>query len=161
VLIARESSSFIAESQGHTLCPKRCEQRKPVAQKELTIAGPPVRIKLTPIVGTRRLQADGADVALIDVEVVDATGQRRPTHDARADFAVSGPTVWRGGYNSGKLDSTNNLYLNTEDGINRVSVRSTLSSGAITVAASRSGLQSAQITMVAKPVKIVDGLARK
>ncbi|MGA2897629.1 MAG: hypothetical protein ABSE27_08545 [Acidobacteriaceae bacterium] len=49
--------------------------------------------------------------------------------------------IWRGGYNSGKVDSTNNLYLNTECGINRVSVRSTLSPGMITVSASRPGLQ--------------------
>jgi beta-galactosidase len=77
------------------------------------------------------------------------------------DFAVAGPAVWRGGYNSGKIDSTNNLYLNTEGGINRLSVRSTLSPGTITVIASRSGLQSGQIKIVAKPVKIVDGLAEK
>jgi beta-galactosidase len=134
---------------------------KPVAQEELTTAGPPARIKLTPIVGPRGLQADGEDVALIDVEVVDAKGQRCPTDDARVDFAVAGPAVWRGGYNSGKIDSTNNLYLNTEDGINRVSVRSTLSPGMITVSASRPGLQSAQIKIVAKPVKIVDGLTEK
>lgn len=134
---------------------------KPVAQEELTTAGPPVRIKLTPIVGPRGLQADGEDVALIDVEVVDAKGQRCPTDDARIDFAVTGPAIWRGGYNSGKIDSTNNLYLNTECGINRVSVRSTLSPGMITVSASRPGLQSAQIKIVAKPVKMVDGLAEK
>jgi len=77
------------------------------------------------------------------------------------DFAVAGPAVWRGGYNSGKIDSTNNLYLNTEGGINRLSVRSTLSPGTITVIASRSGLQSGQIKIVAKPVKMAGGLAEK
>jgi len=134
---------------------------KPVAQEELTTAGAPARIKLTPIVGPRGLQADGEDVALIDVEVVDAKGQRCPIDDARVDFAVAGPAVWRGGYNSGKIDSTNNLYLNTEDGINRVAVRSTFSPGTITVTASRSGLQSGQIKIVAKPVKMAGGLAEK
>jgi beta-galactosidase len=131
---------------------------KTVAQEELTTAGPPAQIKLTPMVGPQGLQADGEDVALIDVEVVDAKGQRCPTDDDRVDFAVSGPGVWRGGYNSGKTDSTNNLYLNTECGINRVSVRSTLSAGTITVTASRPGLQSAQIKIVAKPIEVVDGL---
>jgi beta-galactosidase len=134
---------------------------KAVAQEELTTAGPPARIKLTPIVGPRGLQADGEDVALIDVEVVDAKGQRCPTDDARLDFVVAGPTVWRGGYNSGKIDSTNNLYLNTEDGINRVAIRSTFSPGIITVTASRPGLQSGQIKIVAKPVKMAGGLAEK
>jgi beta-galactosidase len=132
---------------------------KTVVEEELTTAGPATRIKLTSIVGPQGLQADGQDVVLIDFEVVDAKGRRVPTDDARVDFVISGPGIWRGGYNSGKLDSTNNLYLNTELGINRVSVRATLSPGTITIAASRPGLQSARIQIVAKPVKLVDGLA--
>jgi beta-galactosidase len=132
---------------------------KTVAEEELATAGPPAQIKLTSIVGPQGLQADGQDVALIDFEVVDAKGQRVPTDDARVDFTISGPGIWRGGYNSGRIDSTNNLYLNTELGINRVSVRSTLSPGVIAITASRAGLQSAQIQIVAKPVKVVDGLA--
>jgi len=132
---------------------------KTVAQEEMSTAGPAAQIKLTTIVGPQGLQADGQDVALIDVEVVDAKGQRVPTDDDRIDFTVAGPGVWRGGYNSGKIDSTNNLYLNTECGINRISVRSSLTAGTITVTASRSGIKSAQIKLVSKPVKIADGLA--
>jgi beta-galactosidase len=130
-----------------------------VAEQELTTAGQPAQIKLTSILGPLGLQADGQDVALIDVEVVDAKGHRCPTDDARIEFTCTGPGIWRGGYNSGKLDSTNNLYLNTELGINRVSVRSTLTPGLITVTASRSGLQSARLQIMAKPVKLVDGIA--
>ena len=132
---------------------------KIVASQELTTAGPPAQIKLTSISGPLGLQADGQDVALIDVEVVDARGERCPTDDAKIEFTCNGPGIWRGGYNSGKLDSTNNLYLNTELGINRVSVRSTLSQGTITVTASRAGLRSAQLQIVAKPVRLVDGIA--
>jgi beta-galactosidase len=124
-----------------------------VVNQELITAGPPMQIKLTPTVGPQGIQADGEDVALIDVEVVDAKGQRVPTDDAQIDFACSGPAIWRGGYNSGKVDSTNNLYLNTELGINRISVRSTLTAGTITVTATRSGLKSAQLQIVAKSVK--------
>jgi beta-galactosidase len=131
---------------------------KQVAQQELTTAGAPAQIKLTAIAGPQGLQADGQDVALFDVEVLDAKGQRVPTDDGRIDFAVTGPANWRGGYNSGKLDTTNNLYLNTECGINRVSVRSTTTAGAITVTASRPGLKSARVKIVSKPVKVVDGL---
>jgi beta-galactosidase len=132
---------------------------KTAAQQELITAGPPSQIKLTPIVGPQGWQADGADVALIDVEVLDAKGQRCPTYDDRVDFTIAGPGVWRGGYNSGKTDSTNNLYLNTQLGINRVAVRSTMTAGTITVTASRSGLKPAQVTLATKPVKITDGLA--
>lgn len=132
---------------------------KTVAQQTLTTCGAPARIKLTPILGPGGLWADGADVALIDVEVVDARGERCPTDDARIDFTCSGAGTWRGGYNSGKLDSTNNLYLNTELGINRVAVRSTLEPGTIVVTASRRGLQAARLEIKTNPVKFADGLS--
>jgi beta-galactosidase len=132
---------------------------KPMAQEELTTAGPPAQIKLTPILGPQGLHADGADVAMIDVEVLDAKGHRCPTDDDRVDFKIEGAGVWRGGYNSGKTDSTNNLYLNTELGINRVFVRSTLSAGSIIVTATRSGLNSAQVKFVSRPVQVNDGLS--
>ena len=125
----------------------------------LTTAGPPAAIKLTPTVGPQGLQADGQDAAFIDFEVVDAKGQRCPTDDARVDFTISGPGIWRGGYNSGKVDSTNNLYLNTECGINRVFVRSTLSAGTITVTASRPGIKSVQVQIVARPMNLTNGLS--
>lgn len=129
------------------------------AQQEITTAGAPAAIKLTPILGPNGFQADGEDIALVDFEVVDAKGQRCPTDDARVDFTCDGPGIWRGGYNSGKLDSTNNLYLNTELGINRVAVRSTRTAGTITLTAKREGLKPAQLQLVSKPVTVTDGIA--
>ena len=131
---------------------------KPVAQQELTTAGPAVAIRLTPMVGPRGLEADGQDVAMIDVEVVDAKGQRCPTDDARIDFTGAGPAVWRGGYNSGRTDSTNNVFVNTELGINRVFVRSTLTPGTITITAARPGLKGAQVQIASRPIVQTDGL---
>jgi beta-galactosidase len=130
-----------------------------VAQQELPTAGPAAEIRLTLTVGPQGMQADGQDVALIDVEVVDAKGERCPTDDARIDFTFEGPGIWRGGYNSGKIHSTNNLYLNTECGINRVSVRSTLTAGTMTVTAARAGLKSAQVQFTSAPVTVVNGVS--
>ena len=141
-----------------------------VTQHELKTAGPPAAIKLTLHTAPGGFHADGEDVALIDFEVVDAGGVRCPTDDARVEFnwnstgrAVSaiGPAIWRGGYNSGKVNSTNNLYLNTEAGINRVAMRSTLNPGTFTVTATREGLQPATITIESKPVGIRDGLTQE
>jgi beta-galactosidase len=84
------------------------------------------------------------------VEVIDSRGQRVPTDDVRIDFTFDGPGTWRGGYNSGKVDSTNNLYLNTECGINRVAVRAGFSPGTITVTASRAGLKPGQVKLISK-----------
>jgi len=131
---------------------------KVVAQQEIQPAGPAKAIKLTVHTGPQGLQADGSDVAFIDFEVVDAQGRRCPTDEARVDFAVSGPLVWRGGINAAELNSTNNLYLNTEAGVNRVMVRSTLKPGTITIMASRDGLTSATVKIDAKAVDIKNGL---
>ena len=141
-----------------------------VATHELTTAGPPAAIKLTLHTAPGGMRADGEDIALIDVEVVDAKGQRCPTDDARIDFtwssvgrtvSATGPAIWRGGYNSGKINSTNNLYLNTEDGINRVAMRSTLIPGTIKLTATRAGLQPATVSFDTKPVTITDGLSQE
>ena len=131
---------------------------KIVAQHELQTAGEPIAIRLTLHTGPQGLQADGSDVALIDFEVVDAKGRRCPTDEARVDFVVSGSIIWRGGFNAGKLNTTNNRYLDTECGINRVAIRSIPSPGIITVTASREGLKSATLKIESKAVEIKDGL---
>jgi len=132
---------------------------KIVVTQELTTTGEPAAIKLTLTAGPEGLFADGQDAAFIDVEVVDAKGLRCQTDDARVDFTIDGPGIWRGGYNSGKIDSTNNLYLNTECGINRVSIRSTLAPGRITVTASREALKPAKVQIVSRQVNLADGLS--
>jgi beta-galactosidase len=77
------------------------------------------------------------------------------------DFEINGPGVWRGGYNSGKEGSVNHRHLDTECGINRVSVRSTLTPGAVTLTARRAGLKPATIQLDSAPVTIVDGILRQ
>jgi beta-galactosidase len=131
---------------------------KTVAQDDIATAGEPKSLKLTPHVDPQGLQADGSDVAFFDVEVVDAQGRRCPTDEARVDFKLEGPAIWRGGYNSGKVKSINNLWLDTECGINRVAIRSTLNPGAIRLTATRAGLEPATVRVDSAPVKIVDGL---
>ena len=64
------------------------------------------------------------------------------------DFKLDGPAIWRGGYNSGKINSINNLWLDTECGINRVAIRSTMKPGAITLTAMRDGLKSVTVKLL-------------
>jgi beta-galactosidase len=123
---------------------------KIVARDEIETAGAPQRLQLTPHVSPAGLRADGSDVAFFDVEVVDAQGRRCPTDEARVDFKLAGPAIWRGGYNSGKTNSVNRLWLDTECGINRVAIRSTLTPGVITLTASRAGLDSAVVQVSAQ-----------
>ena len=132
---------------------------KVVAQQELQTAGEPRAIQLTLHTGPRGLCADGSDVALIDFEVVDAQGRRCPTDEARVDFDISGPAIWRGGFNAAKLNSTNNRFLDTECGINRVAIRSMPTPGTITLTAKREGLTPATIEIKSVPVETTAGLS--
>ncbi|RXP55109.1 DUF4982 domain-containing protein [Lutibacter sp. HS1-25] len=128
-----------------------------VTQTKKTV-GEPVAIKLTTMTGPKGWRADGSDIVLIDFEVVDKNGDRCPLDKDRVDFTISGPGIWRGGYNSGKEKSTNNLYLDTECGINRVAVRSLLEAGTVKITASRDGLTSASVEITSLPIAIENGL---
>ncbi|HVM61297.1 MAG TPA: DUF4982 domain-containing protein [Verrucomicrobiae bacterium] len=129
----------------------------PVATNVIRAAGPPVALRLTSIVGPGGLRADGSDIALIDVEAVDANGDRCPTFQGRVDFTCDGPAIWRGGYNSGKTNTINSNHLDLECGINRVAVRSTLQPGEITITARSAELKTGRVTIASHPFAVADG----
>ncbi len=130
---------------------------KVVATQSKHTVGAPVALKMTAFTAPGGMRADGSDIALIDVEAVDAKGDRVPTFQQRVDFDTEGPGVWRGGYNSGKIDSINHPYLDLEAGINRVAVRATRTAGTITVRAKSSGLKPAIVTIVTSAFTAKDG----
>ncbi|MDP2137154.1 MAG: DUF4982 domain-containing protein, partial [Candidatus Didemnitutus sp.] len=122
-----------------------------VAAMSLRTAGPPVRLRLSARVGPDGWRADGADIALFDVEAIDEAGLRVPTFQQPVTFAVEGPAVWRGGYNSGRIGSINHLTLELEAGINRVALRSTPSSGTVSLEGQSAGLAPARVSVVTRP----------
>jgi beta-galactosidase len=127
---------------------------KTVAQDEIQTAGEAKALKLIAHTGPKGLQADGSDVAFFDVEAVDGHGRRCPTDEARVDFKLAGPATWRGGYNSGRTNSVNKMYLDTECGVNRVALRSTLTAGRIALTATRAGLAPATVEIQSQPAEI-------
>ena len=130
---------------------------KEIASQTKHTAGPPVALRLRPQIGPTGFRADGSDVALFDIEAVDGKGERCPTVQQRVDFALSGPGIWRGGYDSGKAKSINNSWLDLECGINRVAVRSTRTPGEITITARSGNLKSASLTLTSLPVRVENG----
>jgi beta-galactosidase len=121
-----------------------------VTDKKVT-AGAAASIKLTAALGPYGWYADGADIAMVDVEVVDSNGVRVPTDEANVDFTYSGPGTWIGGYNSGVRQSTFKPNLFTENGINRIFVRSSTTAGTYTITATRQGLASGTINLTSSP----------
>lgn len=130
---------------------------KEAARHRIETVDEPVEIRLTPVTGPKGLQADGADIAFIDVEVVDAKGRVHPLDYERIDFEVSGPAVFLGGYNSGIKDLNHDVhYVYAECGTNRVFLRSTREAGKITVTAKRPGLKPAAVTIESQPFLVDD-----
>jgi beta-galactosidase len=132
-------------------------QGKAVAAQTKRSVGAAVALRLTPKTGHAGLLADGSDVALVDIEAIDIKGERCPTFQQRVDFALEGPGIWRGGYNSGKTNSVNRTFLDLECGINRVAVRSTREAGAVIVHARSDGLKPGSVTIKSVPVKVENG----
>ncbi|MFT4090466.1 MAG: DUF4982 domain-containing protein [Asticcacaulis sp.] len=130
-------------------------------------AGEPVAIKLTPINGPRGFVADGIDLMLVDVEVVDKDGQRVPTAFNRIDFTLEGAAVWKGGIAQDEAAAdkklSDNYVLSTglpvEGGINRVLIRSTDKAGQVKLVARADGLKPATVSVRTKSVKVRDGLS--
>ncbi len=133
-----------------------CDGKAAATQTKHTV-GAPAALRLTPLLGPDGFLADGADVALVDVEAVDARGDRCPTFQQRVDFDLAGPAVWHGGYNSGKAHSINNTFLDLECGINRVTLRSTPAPGAVTLTARSAGLRAASLVLTSARVNVADG----
>ena len=82
---------------------------------------------------------------------VDKNGDRHPLSKNKVDFTISGPAIWRGGYNSGKPNTINNLFLDAEAGINRVAIKSLLQEGEVTITATSKGLKPANIELKRNP----------
>jgi beta-galactosidase len=132
---------------------------KKLCQAEKQTVGEAVALKLTPVTAANGFKADGSDVALLEVEVVDAQGRRCPTNLNLVAFTLSGPAVWRGGIAQGPDNYIRSNALPVECGVNRVLVRSLPQAGKITVTAKSAGLKSAAVELESRPVSVVDGLA--
>jgi len=127
---------------------------KDVATQTKVSAGAPVAIRLTSMLGPDGFFADGADIAMIDVEIVDAAGNRVPTDEAEVDFSHTGEGQFLGGYNSGVRQSTFKDTLWTEAGINRVFVRATRKAGDFTLTVKRAGLPDSSLTITSRPFPV-------
>jgi hypothetical protein len=157
-----------------------------VAETGLETAGPPAALRLTAHTGPRGLMADGADMALVDVEVVDATGRRCPTAVNLIHFTLAGAAEWRGSIAQGSanpvpinsvpnekfglsttyptplLHEDNYILSKTlpvEDGVNRVILRSLPSAGKVTLLAESTGLKPAQVELLSHAISVDAGLS--
>ncbi|MBN2612899.1 MAG: DUF4982 domain-containing protein [Bacteroidales bacterium] len=122
-------------------------------------AGNPAAVKLTLHTSPEGFMADGADVALVDIEVVDTRGNRCPLANNMIHFKLDGPAEWRGGIAQGPDNYILSKNLPVECGINRVIIRSVNKAGKISLTALSDGLAPAVLTFKTIAVNSKDGLS--
>lgn len=132
---------------------------KKIVEAEKKTAGKPSAIRLTVHTSPKGFQANGSDLALIDVEVVDAEGNRCPTALDMINFTLSGQADWRGGIAQGADNYILSKSLPVENGVNRVLIRSLTTEGKIVLSATGDNLKPASVDIVSKPVKAFAGLS--
>jgi beta-galactosidase len=122
-------------------------------------AGEPTAIRLKTHVSPNGFRADGHDIAMVDIEVIDSQGNRCPTNLDMIDLNLSGEAVWRGGLAQGPQNYILSKSLPVENGINRILLRSTAKPGNIIVNARSGKLKPASIELKTRPFTESSGLS--
>lgn len=137
------------------------DARKNILSKaEIKTAGKPVALKMTETHAPDGFKADGADLALIQIEVIDAEGNRCPLANDMVSFDLQGAAEWRGGIAQGRGDNyILSKQLPVECGINRILIRSTDKTGKVKLTATADSLTSASVELTAVPSKEANGLS--
>lgn len=132
---------------------------KKVSSTQKITSGEPVALRLKSMTRPGGMLADGHDLALVEVEAIDAKGNRCPIAMHMIHFTLNGPAEWRGGIAQGPDNYILSKDLPLECGVNRVFVRSTTKGGLISLTATADGLKSVSTTISTKAFPTVKGLS--
>lgn len=146
------------------------EQHSEQSRYTLQTAGPASRLVIKAMQHPTGWKADGADLVLVDVEVVDDDGRRCPLDNRKVTYTLEGPAQWLGGVAHGSTQPIGNRWTNdnyvrattlpVECGISRVMLRSLTEAGAVKLTASADGLGSVSIDLTTLPIETVGGLSK-
>lgn len=161
---------------------------KETSRYQIETAGKPYQLKLTAVENPEGFKADGADMALVQVEVLDKQGRRCPLDNSMIHFGIYGEGRWIGGIatrnnsqfsfdkpkdseakgEKALLDSSNkknisdnyvgSMSLPVECGVNRVLVRSTTIPGEINLSVTAEGLRPAYLKLNSQQAPATDVL---
>lgn len=136
------------------------ENMKVLSRHSHQTVGEPRKLKLTLMHGPEGVFADGADIAMVQVEVVDDKGNRCPLANDMIKFDLQGPAEWRGGIAQAEDNYVLAKSLPVECGITRVMIRSTDKAGKVRLKAEADGLIPAKVEFTTQPVDIKGGLSK-
>jgi len=134
------------------------ESGKPVCNASINTVGEPVALRLTQVKRPTPFLANGHDLVLVEVEVVDAKGARVPTALNMINYTLDGPAEWRGGMAMGPDNYVMTKSFPVEGGVNRFLIRSTTKAGTINIKATADGLKAASLSLTTKPFNAENGL---
>ena len=109
--------------------------------------GESYQLKLTAVKNPEGTKADGADMVLFQVEVIDKQGRRCPLDNRMIHFQLWGEGKWIGSI------ETDAMSVPVECGVNRVLVRTTVNAGNIHLSAYAEGVKPAYIEVKSEEVK--------
>ncbi len=135
------------------------KNNKEVCRTTKHTTGEPAGLRLTPIKRPTHWKADGHDLVLVEVEVIDKNGSRVPIAHDSVYFTLKGAATWRGGMSNIENNGILSYMLPVECGVNRVLVRSTDFAGKVTLTATAKGLKETNLTLYTVPVKYKNGLS--
>lgn len=119
----------------------------------------PEAIRLTLMHDPNGMLANGADLAMIEVEVVDKDGDRCPVAMNTIEFDLQGQAEWRGGMAQGPDNYILSGILPVECGVNRVLIRSSTRPGEIKLIARSEGLTPDSVIFNTEAVEVEYGLS--
>ncbi|MDE5784508.1 MAG: DUF4982 domain-containing protein [Prevotella sp.] len=151
---------------------------------KIETAGEPFQLKLTTIENPEGMKADGADMVLVQVEVVDRQGRRCPLDNRMVNFQLWGEARWIGGLatrnnkeyqqdddtnrDKNLLDAANKknvsdnyvgaMSLPVECGVNQVLIRSTTTAGEIGLSVCADGVRPTFINLHTQAAPAADVL---
>lgn len=134
-------------------------QNKVLSRHQLKTAGKPYALKMHVMHAPDGFKADGADLAMVEVEVLDKDGNRCPLANDLISFSLTGPAEWRGGIAQGPDNYILSKKLPAECGVNRVLIRSTTKAGKVQLTATAKGLKSAGVSLESLPFESKEGLS--
>ena len=148
------------DANGNVVCTDQKVTSGAADHIALTVEPPLVK----PNGDTFKITANGSDAAFILATVVDASGNWCPTDSHLVTFSVGGPGSYRGGSDQ-FVDATKPVTwhapmdheLTAEGGMCKVAVRSTFTTGTVTVSATSPGLGSGSVSYTVYPAD--DGTA--
>lgn len=149
----------VAYEPGELLAVSYDQQGNELSYQRLHTVGEPIFMSMGVMTSDKGMKADGADMAIIQVEITDRENRRCPLADNVIHFDIEGPIEWIGNELPVVGDRRSGYDVPLNCGVTRVLVRSTGEEGKATVRATCKGVtgSSSHFTVKKRKESVLQG----